>query len=104
MIHVIATIELNAGTREGFLTEFRKLVPQVRAEVGCLEYGAAIDLPTNLPVPVPLRADVVTVVEKWQSLDHLTAHLAAPHMMEYRVRVKDYVTRVSLQVLEPVTP
>ena len=51
-----------------------------------------------------LRADVVTVVEKWQSLDHLTAHLAAPHMMEYRVRVKDYVTRVSLQVLEPVTP
>ncbi len=34
MIHVIATIELNPGTREAFLEEFRKLVPLVRAEAG----------------------------------------------------------------------
>lgn len=103
MIHVIATIELNAGTREAFLIEFRKLVPLVRAEVGCIEYGAAVDVVTSLPVPVPLRADVVTVVEKWESLDHLHAHLGAPHMLEYRSRVKEYVTRVALQVLQPVT-
>jgi len=102
MIHVIATIELNAGTRESFLGEFRKIVPLVRAEAGCIEYGAAVDLPVELPVPVPLRENVVTVVEKWESFDALRAHLGASHMMEYRTKVKDFVQRVQLQVLQPV--
>ena len=45
MIHVIATVQLAPGTRGPFLEEFRKVVPLVRAEDGCLEYGAAIDEP-----------------------------------------------------------
>jgi quinol monooxygenase YgiN len=103
MIHVLATIELRDGTREQFLEEFRKVVPPVRAEAGCLEYGAAIDAVTSLPVGVPNRPNVVMVVEKWASLDALQAHLVAPHMLEYRPRVKEFVERVSLQILEPVT-
>jgi len=38
MIHVIATIELAEGKRQAFLAEFRKLVPLVKAEAGCLAY------------------------------------------------------------------
>lgn len=102
MIHVIATIEVNPGTRAAFLAEFRKLVPLVRAEAGCLEYGAAVDQAIELPVAVPLRDNVVTVVEKWESPDALRAHLAAPHMTDYRARVKDFVAQVRLQVLAPV--
>lgn len=102
MLHVIATIELNSGTRERFLNEFRKIVPQVRAEAGCLEYGPTADALTGLPAQGPLRPDVITVVEKWESLDHLKAHLVAPHMVEYRPKVKDFVRSVSLQILEPV--
>src|SRR5690606_8212723 len=30
MIHVIATVELHPGTRDKFLAEFRKLVPEVK--------------------------------------------------------------------------
>jgi quinol monooxygenase YgiN len=37
MIHVIATIGLQKGQREAFLQEFRRVVPLVRAEAGCLE-------------------------------------------------------------------
>jgi len=44
---------------------------------------------------------VVTIVEKWESLEALQAHVVAPHMAAYRERVKDFVVRVSLQVLEP---
>lgn len=102
MLHVIATIEVNAGTRNRFLEEFRKLVPLVRAEMGCLEYGAAVDLAIELSVPVFLRGNVVTVIEKWASPDALRAHLGAPHMNEYRTKVKEFVAQVRLQVLTPV--
>jgi len=87
MIHVIATIELNAGKRESFLAEFKKVQPKVRAEDGCIEYGAAIDLQTAIAAQIPLRPDVVTLVEKWESLEHLNAHLVAPHMTPYREQV-----------------
>ena len=101
MIHVIATIELHAGVRDEFLTHMAWVTPLVQAEVGCIEYGAAIDTPTTIAVQVPGRPEVVIVIEKWESVEALQAHLHAPHMAEYRTRVKDYVVRVSLQVLEP---
>ncbi len=101
MIHVIATIEIHEGRREAFLTEFRQLVPLVLAEAGCLEYGAAIDVGAGLAVQQPLRENVVTVVEKWESVGHLQAHLAAPHMRDYRIKVKDMLVGLSLIVLEP---
>jgi quinol monooxygenase YgiN len=101
MIHVIATIEVQAGKRAAVLAEFQRIVPLVRAEAGCLEYGPTIDLPTDFPAQVPLRADVITVVEKWENLDALRAHTSAPHMADYRDRVKGIVLRVQLQVLQP---
>ncbi|HEX5273204.1 MAG TPA: antibiotic biosynthesis monooxygenase [Gemmataceae bacterium] len=85
MIHVIATIELAAGTREAFLAEFRRVVPLVRGEAGCLDYGPAIDVPSGLAAQLPVREDVVTVIERWESLDALRAHLAAAHMQDYRM-------------------
>jgi quinol monooxygenase YgiN len=101
VIHVIATIELAEGKRDAFLAEFRKIVPLVRAEAGCLEYGAAIDLPTGIPVQIPTRDNVVTIVERWESVEALRAHLQAPHMVTYRPKVKDFVVGTKLQVLQP---
>jgi len=101
MIFVIATTQVKPGTREAFLAEFCRNVPNVRAEKGCLEYGPTVDLATGLKAQIPLRENVVTVVEKWESLEALRTHLVAPHMVEYRTRVKDFVVETSLQVLEP---
>ena len=102
MVHVLATIRLNPGVRERFLGEFHRIVPDVHAEDGCLEYGAAVDCPTGIGAQPPVRPDVVVVVEKWRDVAALEAHLAAPHMTAYRARVKDFVTAVELQVLQPV--
>jgi quinol monooxygenase YgiN len=74
----------------------------VRAEAGCLEYGAAVDVASDIPVQVPPRDSVVTVVEKWQSLEALKTHLQAPHMVDYRSKVKDLVVSARLQILQPV--
>ena len=103
MIHVIATIELAPGKRRAFLDEFARLVPLVLDEAGCIEYGPTVDVDTGLPAQGPPRDNTVTVVEKWESLEHLEDHLAAPHMLEYRKRVKEMVLGTSLQILRPAT-
>jgi quinol monooxygenase YgiN len=101
MIVVIATIEVNEGRRDAFLAEFHRIVPLVRTEAGCREYFPTVDAAAEFGVPTALRPDVVTIVEKWDSLDALRAHLGAAHMIEYRVRVKDLVKGVKLQILQP---
>jgi len=101
MIHVIATIYLKPGKLEAFLAEFKRIVPAVHAEAGCIEYGPTIDIDSGMSVQGPIRESVVVIVEKWESLESLHAHTHAPHMAEYRVRVKDFVDTVTLQILTP---
>lgn len=101
VIYVIATIELHPGARAEFLEHFRAVVPSVLREEGCLEYGPAIDVETNVAAQDSPREDVVIVIEKWDSIECLEAHLIAPHMMEYREHVRDLVQRATLQILRP---
>ena len=62
MIHVLATVELQPGTRDKFLAELRKIVPAVRAEAGCVEYTPTLDAETLLPTQGARREDVVVIV------------------------------------------
>ncbi len=101
MIIVIATIEIEPGQRDVFLAEFRQIIEPVRQEDGCIEYGPTIDVETSIAAQPDARANVVTVVEKWESIEALEAHLIAPHMLAYRQRVKNLVKGATLQVLEP---
>lgn len=101
MICVIAKIEVAEGRRDAFLAEFRKIVPQVLAEEGCLEYGPMVEVPTSVGAQAPPSDDVVTVLEKWESVEALEAHLMAPHMVAYRKVVKPIVVGTSLEILKP---
>lgn len=99
MIHVIAEIEAREGSRDQLLVEFRRLVPVVRDEDGCIEYGHATDADTDLSTTP--RANIVTVIEKWSSEDALRAHLKAPHMVEYRKRAGHLIAGVTIRVYKP---
>lgn len=99
MIHVIASIHVKEGRVAEFLKIFKANVPEVRREKGCVEYEPTLDVPTGL-APQELNGNVVTIVEKWTSLDDLRAHLKAPHMLAYQKDVKDIVDKVALKVLE----
>ena len=103
MIFVIATVELEEGRRADFLAEFEKIVPLVREEKGCIEYGPTVDIETSIDAQGDPREDVVVIVEKWDSLDMLEDHLVAPHMMEYRPKVKHMIRNSNLQILQPAT-
>ena len=102
MIHVIAEMEVAEGMRDAFLKEFRRIVPIVRDEDGCMEYGAAVDRPTGLQVQPAERKNLVTVIEKWSSEEALKTHLAAPHMAEYLKRVANMRLQVRIYVLNPI--
>lgn len=101
MIHVLATIEVLPGQRAAFLTEFRALMPLVHAEHGCLEYAPAVDCPTAIPVQARLGDDTVVIIEKWSDMAALEAHLKAPHMAGYRLKVKPLVKNLTLHLLQP---
>lgn len=101
MIHVIATIDLAPGTREAFLTEFRKLIPDVQAEAGCIAYSPAIDAETDITTQARVGSDKIVIVEQWESVAALKAHAVAPHMQAYRLRVKEFVKGMELRVLAP---
>ncbi len=102
MIYVVATIQLSTGQREAFLAEQRHLLPLVLAEKGCHEYAPSVEVAVSDPPKTPLRDHIVVMHEKWESLDALRAHSAAPHMLEFREKVKRMVVGVNIEVFESV--
>lgn len=98
MFHVIASVRVKAGRRSEFLQIFKANVPKVREEKGCVEYFPTVDVDSG-PPPQSLDENVVTIIEKWESLEALRDHLTAPHMLAYKGKVKEIVEDVSLKVL-----
>ena len=101
MIHVIAVITAKPGQREAILGHFRANVPAVRAEKGCIEYGAAVDAQNALPFQTPWGPDTFLVIEKWESMDALKAHAAAPHMAAYGAKTKELIAKRVIHILSP---
>jgi len=68
MIHVIAIITAKPGQRNAVLEVFRANVAAVRAEEGCIEYGAAIDADGPEGLQTRFGPDTFVVIEKWASV------------------------------------
>ena len=100
MIHVIAIITAKPGKRDEVLGHFRANMPAVHAEAGCIEYGPAVDAEMG-GFQTKVGADGFVVVEKWESLDTLKAHAAAPHMAAYGAKTKDMIASRVIHVLTP---
>ena len=101
MVHVVAIITARPGMRAQVLEAFQANVPAVRAEDGCIEYGATVDAADAGAIQTKLGDDTFVVVEKWASLEALRAHAAAPHMAAYAARVKDMLAGRVIHVLSP---
>ena len=101
MIYVVASIKVRPGKISAFLERFKANVPNVINEDGCIEYIPTIDLDAKL-TPQVLDENIVTIIEKWESMEHLQTHLKASHMLSYREEVKDMVENTSLKVLMDV--
>jgi quinol monooxygenase YgiN len=100
VIHVVAIITAKPGQRAAVLQLFAANRPNVLAEAGCIEYGAAVDL-ENMGTAA-YGPDSFVVIEKWESADHLKAHAVAPHMKEYAAKTKELLAGRQIHVLSPV--
>ena len=98
MICVIASIKAKPGQRNALLACIKENLSYVHAETGCVEYQPMVDTKSSLGAQEQDET-IVTMVEKWETIDNLNAHAEAPHMLEYREKVKDIVESVSLKVL-----
>jgi quinol monooxygenase YgiN len=101
MVHVVAIITAKSGLRDEILTAFRANVATVRAEDGCIEYGATIDTEGVGALQTRFGDDTFVVVEKWESLPALKAHATAPHMAAYGAKTKDMIASRVIHVLSP---
>jgi quinol monooxygenase YgiN len=101
MIHVIAVLTTKPGKRDEVLKHFRANIPAVLAEKGCLEYAAAVDADPALPIQAKYGPDTFVVIEKWETMDALEAHGAAPHMAAYGAKVKDLMASRAIHILSP---
>jgi len=101
-VHVVAVITAQPGMRAKVLEAFQANVPAVRAETGCIEYQATVDAEGAPDIQAPFGDDTFIVIEKWESMDALKAHGAAPHMAAYAAKVKDMLANRVIHVLSPV--
>jgi quinol monooxygenase YgiN len=96
MIYVIARMELNEGCRDKMLEILEKTVPEVLSEEGCIMYTPCLDFEDDE------SGKYLTLVEAWKNRELHLAHLAAPHMVEFREAVKDLRKGCDVKIISPV--
>lgn len=101
MLTIIAEIYTHegAGHRQAVLDAFQKIIPTVLAEDGCHGYEPLID---HLPA-IEMQAvnqNSIVMLEKWQSTEHLEAHMQTAHMKQHFEATKAHMANVKVRILE----
>lgn len=78
------------------------VMPAVRAESGCRMYTLLKDAATDWDRPMRFGERTMWMLEKWDSVDALKAHLATPHMKAFGPTVRDMRASSTFHVLESV--
>lgn len=79
MLTVIAEIRTRPGQhhRQAVLDQFAKIIPTVLKEEGCHGYAPMVDHAAGVSFQT-LAPDSIVMIEQWESVAHLEAHLQTP--------------------------
>ena len=102
MIHILVTMVVKEGRMKEFLSIGEKLRSQVLKEKGCLAYDYTREIASPLGIQEPVDPDRITLVERWESVEALKAHMDAPHMKELGPKMGDLRSSVVARVVEPI--
>ena len=101
MINVVTTVNIKENEKSKFLEKFKEVLPKVKQEHGCIEYFAAIDIDSKIPIQ-ELNEKVIIVLEKWADMKSLHNHLTTPHIQTFLKEVKNIVENISIKVLKEI--
>ncbi|MRS14359.1 antibiotic biosynthesis monooxygenase [Enterobacteriaceae bacterium RIT691] len=101
MLTVIAEIRTRPGLhhRQAVLDEFAKIIPTVLKEEGCHGYAPMIDHAAGVSFQAT-APDSIVMVELWETVAHLEAHLQTAHMKAWSEAVKGEVLESHIRILE----
>lgn len=101
MLTVLAEIRTRPGShhRQTVIDSFAIAVPLVLKEEGCHGYQPLVDNAAHVSFQTT-APDSIFMVEQWETVAHLEAHLKTVHMQEHSERVKDSVLDVHIRILE----
>ncbi len=101
MITVIADIRTRPGQhhRQAVLDAFAGIIPTVLQEAGCHGYTPLVDNNAGVEFQTCVP-DAITMLEHWESIEHLQAHIATPHMQAWSAEVKEHVLETRIRILE----
>jgi quinol monooxygenase YgiN len=97
MLTVIAEIRTRPGQhhRQAVLDEFVKIIPAVLKE----GYAPMVDATTTASFQAT-APDSIIMIEQWETVAHLEAHLQTAHMKAWSDAVKGDVLETHIRILE----
>lgn len=102
-VYVLCRFDLKA---DADIAAYKKktlgVIPQVHAEKGCRLYTLLEDAKTDWEAPKRFGERTFWMVEKWDSIEDLKAHLQAPHMKAFAPTVSGMRSSSTFHVLEEV--
>jgi quinol monooxygenase YgiN len=102
-VYVLCRFDLNQDADiSDYIAKTMAVVPTVRAENCCQMYALLKDAETDWDKPQRFGERTLWMVEKWDSIDALKAHIAAPHMKAFGPTVRGMRRSGTFHVLQEV--
>lgn len=102
-VFVLCRFDLKAGAdRKAYVGKTLDVVPTVRNEEGCRDYTLLEDAKTDWDAPQRFGERTLWMLERWDSVDALKAHLQTPHMKAFGPTVRDMRENGTFHVLQEV--
>jgi quinol monooxygenase YgiN len=100
MLTIVAEIRVYQGGlhKEKVMQAFKKIIPTVRKEPGCHTYELLVDADVEVNYQTK-DADLILILEKWEGIEYLNAHIQTPHVQAYQLEVRDHVADVKIRIL-----
>ncbi len=99
-IYVLCRFDVKAGTADQYVKAVNTILDAVRAEKGCRFYALVGDAETDMKNQQKFGNDVLWMIECWDDVDALKAHLETPHMKAFGPKIKDIRTSGTFHVLK----
>ena len=100
-VFVLCRFDLKADAdRKAYVGKTLDVVPTVRDEKGCRVYTLLEDAKTDWDAPQRFGERTLWMLERWDSIDALKAHLQTPHMKAFGPTVRDMRESGTFHVLQ----